>query len=186
MQSVVSSYLQAIPSLSQSRHQLTDPKQADPCPLSSICVLLPSNIMPGAPGLSGVWRGGGPGLMLPLLSALSIQLWIYRVHFDQKQKRWCLISLLRPALLVWPWTHHRKHTQGLYTQLGQFVAPCSGPDRPLTSPSNLSVTKLLVHFGHSLGLELLGDKTGMVLTAATGMSTHAPGSGPSTLHASSF
>lgn len=65
MQSVVSSYLQAIPSLSQSRHQLTDPKQADPCPLSSICVLLPSNIMPGAPGLSGVWGGGALALCCP-------------------------------------------------------------------------------------------------------------------------
>ena len=148
MQSVVSSCLQAIPSLSQSRHQLTDRKQADPCALSSIHVLLPSNMMPGAPGLPGVW--GSPGLTLPLLSALSIQLWIYRVHFDQKQQRWRLISPIRPALLVWPWTHHRKHTWGLYTQLGHFVTPCSGPDRPLTSPSNLSITKLLVHFEHSL------------------------------------
>lgn len=58
-------YLQAMPPLPQSRPhsqqqpKQTDPKQAVPCWLSSICGLLPSNKMQGALGLpvEAVWGG---------------------------------------------------------------------------------------------------------------------------------
>ena len=149
MKSVVSSYLQAIPSLSQSRHQLTHPKQDDPCPLSSIHVLLPSNIMPGALGLPGVW--GSPGLTLPLLSAFSIQLWIYRVHLDQKRQRWCLISLIWRALLVWPWTHHRSIPRVSTPSWGSLLHHALGQ----TGPWPHHLTCLLLSCLSTLGTDLV-------------------------------
>lgn len=95
---------------------------------------------------------------------------VYRVHFDQKQQRWCLISPIRPALLVWPWTHHRKHTWGLYTQLGHLWHHALGQ----TGPWPHHLTCLLLSCLSTLSTAwsgAVGDRTGMVLTAATGMST---------------
>lgn len=126
------------PSSSQSKQ--TPGKLPAPPWLSSICVLLPSNMVSGALGFP---VSGSPGLTLPLLSAFSILLWVFSFHVGQKQQRWCTFTLAGPALLVWPWTHwilDLYRILGLYTRLWHFVPPCPGPGRTLTLLSNLPGT----------------------------------------------
>lgn len=134
MQSVVSSCLQAIPSLSQSRHQLTDRKQADPCALSStsMCCCLAT-----LPELRDSQEyGGALALRCPFF-----QHFLFNSGFIEsiliKNSRDGAWSLNTTCLAGLAMDTSQKAYMGSLHPAGAFVTPCSGPDRPLTSPSNL-------------------------------------------------
>lgn len=139
--------LQATQPFPQNRHQTqqqpkqTDPRQAGPCWLSSICVLLPSNKDAGSPGVPSLKEyGGALALCCPFFqhflfhSGFSASILVKNSRDGARSPR--------QDLPCWSGRGHigQNWILNLYTRLGQFVPACPGPGMTLTLLSNLSGT----------------------------------------------